>query len=81
MEAARVNLARLLRASGQPDAVLILLEQTDRWYRASGGGDGALLARCLLASLFVRNRWCPRRRHGSSGASLGRARPPGRRPR
>ncbi|MFG2500806.1 BTAD domain-containing putative transcriptional regulator [Streptomyces sp. NPDC048441] len=48
---ARVNLARLVRASGQPDTALILLEQTDRWYRASGGGDGALLTRCLLASL------------------------------
>ncbi|MBF8193926.1 transcriptional activator domain-containing protein [Nonomuraea sp. K274] len=48
---ARVNLARLLRASGRLDTALILLEQTDRWYRASGGGDGALLTRCLLASL------------------------------
>jgi len=48
---ARVNLARLLRAAGQPDAALVLLEQTDRWYRTSGGGDGALLTRCLLAAL------------------------------
>ncbi|ABL79541.1 transcriptional activator domain (plasmid) [Nocardioides sp. JS614] len=48
---ARVNLARLLRGAGQPDAALVLLEQTDRWYRTSGGGDGALLTRCLLAAL------------------------------
>jgi hypothetical protein len=49
---ARVNLARLLRAAGQPGVALVLLEQTDRWYRTSGGGDGALLTRCLLAALL-----------------------------
>lgn len=30
---------------------MALLAEADRWYRASGGGDGALLARCLLASM------------------------------
>lgn len=48
---ARVNLARMLQASGENDVALALLEQTDRWYRVSGGGDGALLTRCLLASM------------------------------
>ncbi len=48
---ARVILARILRSSGDEVVALALLEQTDRWYRTAGGGDGALLARCLLASL------------------------------
>jgi hypothetical protein len=39
-----------MRASGEDAGALSLLEQTDRWFRASGGGDGALLTRCLLAS-------------------------------
>jgi hypothetical protein len=42
---------RLLRASGEPDQARSLLEQADRWYRTSGGGDGARLARCLLAAI------------------------------
>ncbi|MFZ0161356.1 MAG: BTAD domain-containing putative transcriptional regulator [Kineosporiaceae bacterium] len=51
---ARVHLARILRASGEDADALSLLEQTDRWFRASGGGDGALLTRCLLASTSSR---------------------------
>jgi len=47
---ARIHLARLLRAQGDHGTARTLLEQADRWYSASGGGDGALLARCLLAS-------------------------------
>ncbi|MET0789563.1 MAG: BTAD domain-containing putative transcriptional regulator [Cellulomonas sp.] len=48
---ARLSLARLLRVTGDADAARALLEQTDRWYRSAGGGEGALLARCLLAAV------------------------------
>ncbi|GIF46394.1 putative ATPase [Asanoa ferruginea] len=48
---ARVHQARLRRAAGDHDSARSLLEQNDRWYRASGGGEGALLTRCLLAAL------------------------------
>jgi tetratricopeptide (TPR) repeat protein len=48
---ARVHQARLLRAAGDHDTARTLLEQTDHWYRSSGGGEGALLTRCLLAAL------------------------------
>jgi ATP/maltotriose-dependent transcriptional regulator MalT len=48
---ARVHLARILRAEGAQDTARALLEQNDRWYRATGGGEGALLTRCLLAAL------------------------------
>ena len=48
---ARTHLARTLRGAGDPAAARTLLEANDRWYRASGGGDGALLTRCLLAAL------------------------------
>jgi predicted ATPase len=44
----RVNLARLHRANGDHAAALALLGQNQRWYRAAGGGDSALLNRCLL---------------------------------
>ena len=47
---ASVNLARVLRETGRQDAAISLLEQTNRWYRQAGGGDGALLTRVLLAS-------------------------------
>jgi tetratricopeptide (TPR) repeat protein len=47
---ARIHLARTLRAAGE-DGALDLLQQADRWYRTAGGGDGALLARCLLISM------------------------------
>jgi tetratricopeptide (TPR) repeat protein len=48
---ARTHLARTLRGAGDPAGARTLLEANDRWYRASGGGDGALLTRCLLAAL------------------------------
>jgi hypothetical protein len=44
---ARLNLARLLRSAEQTSAVS-LLEENQRWYAAAGGGDGALLNRCVL---------------------------------
>jgi predicted ATPase len=47
---ARINLARVMRATGQPDAARALLRQADDWYRSAGGGDGALLSRALLAA-------------------------------
>jgi len=48
---ARVNLARVMRAAGQPGAAQELLRLCDDWYRIAGGGDGALLTRALLAAL------------------------------
>ena len=51
---ARLHLARLMRATGEADAARTLLEQNDRWYRAAGGGEGALLTRCLLAAVDAR---------------------------
>ena len=50
---ARTHLARGLRNLGDETTARALLEENDRWYRASGGGDGALLTRCLLAALSV----------------------------
>lgn len=44
---ARLNLARLLRSAEETSAVS-LLEENQRWYAAAGGGDGALLNRCVL---------------------------------
>jgi tetratricopeptide (TPR) repeat protein len=48
---ASLNHARVLRATGRHDLAVTLLRQTDAWYRNSGGGDGALLTRSLLASM------------------------------
>jgi tetratricopeptide (TPR) repeat protein len=48
---ARIHLARGLRGVGDQAAARGLLEENDRWYQAAGGGDGALLTRCLLAAL------------------------------
>ncbi|MFL6271847.1 MAG: ATP-binding protein [Actinomycetes bacterium] len=48
---ARIHLARALRGAGDQATARTLLEANDRWYRASGGGDGALLTRCVLAAL------------------------------
>ncbi len=45
---ARLNLARLRRAGGDDPGARRLLEENARWYDAAGGGDGALLNRCLL---------------------------------
>ena len=50
---ARIHLARTLRGAGDELTARTLLEENDRWYRASGGGDGALLTRCLLAALSL----------------------------
>ena len=46
---ARLNLARLLRRTGQGAAAMALLRRTPSGSRA-GGGDGALLTHCLLAA-------------------------------
>ncbi len=48
---ARIHLARAGWALGDPATARTLLEENDRWYRASGDGGGALLSRCLLAAL------------------------------
>jgi predicted ATPase len=45
---ARLNLARLRRVTGDHSRARRLLEENDRWYDLAGGGDGALLNRCLL---------------------------------
>jgi hypothetical protein len=46
---ARLNLARLLRSAGDGAAAVPFLEKNLEWYGGAGGGDGALLTRCLLA--------------------------------
>ena len=48
---ARTTLARLMYATGDDVVARTLLEQTDRWYRSAGGGDGVLLVRALLAAV------------------------------
>lgn len=47
---ARLNLARLLRGAGEIAAAVALLEENVRWYRSAGGGDFALLTRCVLSA-------------------------------
>jgi hypothetical protein len=47
---ARLNLARHLRGSGDRDAAVALLEENERWYDTSGGGDHALLTHCVLSA-------------------------------
>ena len=51
MATARLNLARILRGRGALEPALALVEQNERFYGESGGGDGALLTRFLLVSL------------------------------
>ena len=51
---ARLHLARVLRSHRRRRQPRSLLEQNDRWYRSAGGGDGALLTRCLLAAVNAR---------------------------
>ncbi|PKH41044.1 AfsR/SARP family transcriptional regulator [Nocardioides alpinus] len=46
---ARLSLARLLRTSGDGAAAVPWLRENLDWYAGAGGGDGALLTRCLLA--------------------------------
>jgi hypothetical protein len=45
---ARLNLARLRRSEGDVHEAIELLHENERWYDEAGGGDGALLTRCLL---------------------------------
>jgi tetratricopeptide (TPR) repeat protein len=47
---ARLSLARLLRSTGEGTAAISLLRENLAWYAGAGGGDGALLSRCLLAA-------------------------------
>jgi predicted ATPase/DNA-binding SARP family transcriptional activator len=47
---ARLNLARLLRSTGNGTAAVSLLRENLAWYAGAGGGDGALLSRCVLAA-------------------------------
>jgi predicted ATPase/DNA-binding SARP family transcriptional activator/tetratricopeptide (TPR) repeat protein len=47
---ARLSLARLLRSAGNGPASVSLLEENLEWYAGAGGGDGALLSRCVLAA-------------------------------
>ena len=47
---ARLNLARLHRSTGNGAAAVAPLRQNLEWYAAAGGGDGALLSRCVLAA-------------------------------
>jgi hypothetical protein len=48
----RLHLARLLRAQGERDLALSLLQENAGWYAASGGGDLALLNRIERAALL-----------------------------
>ena len=48
---AKVHLARVLRGTDRDEFALALLQQTDQWYRKSGAGDGALLAKVVLAAM------------------------------
>lgn len=50
MATARLQLARVLRRTGDATAAVALLADNARWYGSSRGGDGALLTRCLLAA-------------------------------
>ena len=47
---ARLNLARLRRSAGDVAEAIALLEENERWYASAGGGDFALLSRCILAA-------------------------------
>jgi tetratricopeptide (TPR) repeat protein len=46
---ARMRLGRVLREQGDLDAARALFIAAQTWYRASGGGDHALLTDCLVA--------------------------------
>ena len=47
---ARLNLARLHRSTGNGAAAVAPLRENLEWYANAGGGDGALLSRCVLAA-------------------------------
>jgi predicted ATPase/DNA-binding SARP family transcriptional activator len=47
---ARLDLARLHRSKGDHASAVRLLEVNQRWYAHAGGGEGALLNRCILAA-------------------------------
>ncbi len=49
----RVTLAEVLHEDGDRDGARELLIAASRWFGASGAGESALLARCLLAVLRV----------------------------
>jgi predicted ATPase/DNA-binding SARP family transcriptional activator len=46
---ARMRLGRVLREQGDPEAARTQFLAAQAWYRASGGGDHALLTDCLVA--------------------------------
>jgi predicted ATPase/DNA-binding SARP family transcriptional activator len=48
---ARVRLGRLLQGLGDNESARAALVAADEWFRASGGGEEALLAECLVATL------------------------------
>jgi hypothetical protein len=47
---ARLNLARMLRSTGQTQEALTLLEVNEKWYEEAGGGEYSLLSHCLLSA-------------------------------
>jgi tetratricopeptide (TPR) repeat protein len=51
---ARVHLGRILRALGESDRARVALEHSQTWHDAAGGGEQAILGRCLLAALDLR---------------------------
>ncbi len=48
---ARVNLGRVLRATGQDSAARTVLEDAAAWHRDAGGGEQSALGECLLAAM------------------------------
>jgi predicted ATPase/DNA-binding SARP family transcriptional activator/predicted negative regulator of RcsB-dependent stress response len=48
---ARLRLGRVLRAEGDIDAARAAVREAQDWYRASGGGDHARLADCMVAAM------------------------------
>jgi tetratricopeptide (TPR) repeat protein len=48
---ARIRLGRVLRGLGQPESARSMILLARHWYDAYGGGEGALLADCILAAL------------------------------
>ena len=50
---AQVRLGRVLRALGQSAAARTTVEAARNWYALAGGGDGALMAESVLASIDV----------------------------